>query len=359
MIKTLNNEKHSFHTTAKTHIHFDDTNKEHGTLLAQKIAFQTDSNYYKIDNDPLNPQVNLKDFQSKITNIASQTTQNNPAVIYINFHQEKLTAPVFNQEVAKEHNLYQGTLAQAINDLSAKYPHIRIITNSDHQGTNTNKKTTGPKTNSYYDPTRILTNFTVFNDKKTKTQKPTDFLLVQAPQQTPKELSLYVEHTINKHNQKSSCWFWQSQSPKIIYKSSLDQHTNTYFHDISQEKSQEIIDKAIQQARITKLNDNISAQPVNFMQQICAIFTPKKVITIDNIDILAEIAAKKYQNDIPKKHVFTQKTDLNNLLKDIPGMPTKILTPQEREKLKNKYKTPSNFINISTSDLADSFENNN
>jgi len=341
VLKKLQNEQNSFHDTAKTHIHFNGATKEYGELLAQKIAFQTHSNYYTIETDPLNPQLNLKDFQTKITRIAEKTTRYNPGIIYINVSQEKLTNHVFNQELAQEHNLYTGTLAQAINDLSAKYPHIRIITSSSN---NNNKKINVPKTNSYYDPTRILTNFTIFNEKKPKTQKQNDFLLVQSPEQNSEELSLYTAYAFNKHNKTSPSWFWKSQSPNVVYKPSNEKYINNYFYRITKKTPQEIIDKAIQQARIKKLTDNASNLPLSLMQKIYTIFVPKKVLTVDTIDILGEIADQKYPNKcLP---TFTQTNHVHELFKNVPEIPTNIMRQEERSELKtnDEKKTTTNFF---------------
>ncbi len=158
--QTLENENSTFHTGPKTHLHLDNSNEDEAKLLAQKIAFQSHGNFHEIKKDPLKPQIKLDDLDGKISYISQQATSNQPAIIYINLNKKELGATINSPEMSKIHNLYAGTLAQALKELSVRYPNIRIITNSSAQK-KFNNKSKHPST--YYDPERLLTNFNIIN----------------------------------------------------------------------------------------------------------------------------------------------------------------------------------------------------
>lgn len=310
----------------KTHLHLDQINEEDAVLFAQAQARASHGNYFRIRRNKLEPQVDLKSLQTTISEISKKTPQGQTATVYIDFNKNELESPVHSPQIAQAHNLYQGTVGQALTEIRKKNPHIQIITNTPAKKTAKSHGFTYGNLDDKHAPA-TLNGFIVIN-QKTEQSESKDFVVVHPPVQTPQEISAYIEKEVqnqNKINAKKLSWYqwiFAANSSHVAYKPVQKDHVHSYAHNMTTQISTQEINECIAKARQTKLQDQIhQKKSMSVMQSFAAFLTAKNNSAISQIDVMSEIADKKLAQETKfhsRNMNFTTATDMAKILNKYP-----------------------------------------
>lgn len=328
----------------KPHIHFTEESEANNKLLAQAIAHNTGSSYYEFKKDTLQPQLNLKKLQDDLSEIAAN---NKSAVVHFDFNYNELNKAIHSRQMAEAHNLYAGTLSQALDDLRKKHPNLRIITHDSKE----NRSLTVSDEKTSFDKRFEPIAFTcgkIFNQKEKPSATDKSFIVIDRLNlQSKNDIAACIALTLRNEHETSpstSNWFWFWNKPivdSITYNPTNISYVDSYFHSIVKNLSTQELNDSIKSARETKLASIKKQQPKTLTQYIAAsLWLPREPKEITQFDILSEINDKK---DIIKAQVideflnkkgiliqpsaktatFTPTKDLKCLLSNIPKTPTK------------------------------------
>ncbi|AXK60961.1 hypothetical protein [Candidatus Chromulinivorax destructor] len=305
----------------KPHMHLDQTNEEDAVLFAQAQARASHSNYFRIRRNELEPQLDLKSLQTTISEISKKTPRGQTATVYIDFNKNELEKPVYSPQMAQAHNLYQGTVAQALTEIRKQNPQIQIITNTPAKKLGKTQGFTYGNLDDKHAPA-TLNGFRVINPKE-KQSEPKDFIIMHPPVQTPEEISAYIGKQVqnqNKMNAKKLSWYqwiFAANSSHVAYKPVEKDHVHSYLHDMTSQISRQEINQHIHHAHAKKAEDQKS---MSIMQSFAAFLTAKHNNTINQIDVMSEIADRKLaqnKNSHSPQKVFKPESQL-----DLPIAPS-------------------------------------
>jgi len=311
-IAAIINSESQLEYKQKTHLHFTEKNESDNQLLAQAVANKTHSSYCQFKKDALNPQLDLQNLRSMISEIAKT---NKAAVVHLDFTRTELESPIYSKQMVDVQKKYSGTLSQALTIISQEHPNLRIITHSHQKNYSTKYKSDFECDKS--------SNITFFNNPSSKSKIDKE------------QVSTYIALTLKNKNEAltKNNWFSWIWSPKIEYKPSekpFDSHLNNYLYKELNNLSSDEIN--------TCIDSLIRNKKPRTLFEYAASFLDTKV---NEIDILTAINAKKYnkfnkslisgnQDNNPHKE-----TSGKNHLQDVPSQET---LKEKYKKTKEEYK---------------------